>query len=57
VTKRTADTEPSVLFARSICQAKNTPDLGCRNLMVFGLLPFLIFGFEQTQRRLLLGIE
>ncbi len=26
VTKRTADTEPSVLFARSICQAKNTPD-------------------------------
>lgn len=26
VTKRTADTEPSVLFARSICQIKNTPD-------------------------------
>ncbi len=26
VTKRTPDVEPSVLFARSICQAKNTPD-------------------------------
>jgi len=26
VTKRTPDTEPSVLFARSICQAANTPD-------------------------------
>jgi len=26
VTKRTAETEPSVLFARSICQAANTPD-------------------------------
>ena len=26
ITKRTSDTEPSVLFARSICQAENTPD-------------------------------
>ncbi|MDP2678547.1 MAG: phosphate acetyltransferase [Rhodoferax sp.] len=26
VTKRTPDTEPSVLFARSICQIDNTPD-------------------------------
>ncbi len=26
ITKRTPDTEPSVLFARSICQAENTPD-------------------------------
>lgn len=26
VTKRTPDTEPSVLFARSICHAENTPD-------------------------------
>ncbi len=26
VTKRTPDTEPSVLFARSICNAENTPD-------------------------------
>jgi len=26
ITKRTPDTEPSVLFARSICQLQNTPD-------------------------------
>jgi phosphate acetyltransferase len=26
ITKRTPDTEPSVLFARSICQAETTPD-------------------------------
>jgi phosphate acetyltransferase len=26
ITKRTSDTEPSVLFARSICQAETTPD-------------------------------
>jgi phosphate acetyltransferase len=26
ITKRTADTEPSVLFARSICHLQNTPD-------------------------------
>ena len=26
ITKRTPETEPSVLFARSICQAQNTPD-------------------------------
>ena len=26
ITKRTAETEPSVLFARQICQIHNTPD-------------------------------